>query len=62
MDEVLPQFICCLYAVYMPSTLISGQTQLEDPCMEWRRRQQEMLSEYLVSANDQLQVGLRFQI
>ena len=40
------------------SVLFAGQTQLEDPCIEWRRRQQEMLSEYLVSANDQLKVSL----
>ena len=39
-----------------------GQTQLEDPCLEWRRRQQEMLSNYLVSANDQLQVSYFFSV
>ena len=42
--------------LYYSITLFSGTNQLEDPRAQWRQEQQAMLKDYLVIANEDLEV------
>ena len=43
---------------YFEWRLLTESNQLEDPRLQWRQEQQSMLKEYLVVANDDLEVNI----